>query len=800
MSGRRRAAAAFVLAASALVGLAAPAHAAVLSPSADPFYAAPSGLRAEKPGMILRTRSVAMFGATSLDVAGSYQLLYRTTSATGAPIATVATVIVPRFPAPGPRRLVDYNTAEDSLTTNCAPSYTMRGGNHGGSTQLAESGEIALLLARGWDVVVPDYEGPQSEWAVGPLAGRAALDAIRATEAFAPAALEGAGTEVAMMGYSGGSIPTLWANALQRGYAPGLDLVAAASGGNVPDPIENLTAANGGLFAGAIVGVAVAVDRAYPSLGLAGVLNARGRALAAADGSDADGCAGSVTNAPLATVRQLSNYPTPQALEAAGQVRGAFGHLDLIGGPLPSAPAFIYNETYDELAITAPVDVFVGNLCARGARVDYERHVGGEHLTGAAVYVLPAVSSIAARFAGRPAPDTCPAPGAAGQLAASLGGVPIPSDDPFYAVPGGIAHLANGTVLASRPITPLAGPLPLPARAWEVKYKTLDNLGHPTATVDTVLIPDVKWTGGGARPLVSYQTAEDGVGTKCSPSYALHAGLAAGDSNSEAETALIATLLLRGIAVVAPDYEGPASQFIGAAGEGREVLDGVRAALRFAPAGLTPSTRTVLWGYSGGALASSLAAQLQQRYAPELPLVGLALGGEPASLQATFKAFDGSAFGGAIVVGLIGLERSYPRLGLGRYLNAAGQRAVAASQTECLTDAALQHPFLTASAYTTVPDVDGVSAFQTVFRETSPLDLPGVPTTPVYDYHAVGDELAPIGPDRQLVARYCAAGVKVDHVEAAVGEHLAETVLGAPGALDWITGRLEGRTAPDRCA
>jgi Secretory lipase len=127
-------------------------------------------------------------------------LLYRTTNATGQPVATVATLMVPTSPAPGARKLVSYQTFYDSLTLNCAPSYTMRGGNNGGSTQPLESEFIGQELQQGWEVVVPDYEGPQSEWAVGPMLGRATLDGIRAVESFAPAGLEGGRTPVGMNG------------------------------------------------------------------------------------------------------------------------------------------------------------------------------------------------------------------------------------------------------------------------------------------------------------------------------------------------------------------------------------------------------------------------------------------------------------------------------------------------------------------------------------------------------------------------------------------------------------------------
>ena len=130
------------------------------------------------------------------------------------------------------------------------------------------------------------------------------------------------------------------------------------------------------------------------------------------------------------------------------------------------------------------------------------------------------------------------------------------------------------------------------ATSWQVQYKTEDTQSRASADVATIMVPDAPWTGPGPRPLVSYQTAEDGVGSKCSPSYALDGGVVGADGNSEAGTSLIFAALRKGWAVIAPDYEGPGSDFLGAAGEAHGVLDGVRAALRFAPMGSPPARRS----------------------------------------------------------------------------------------------------------------------------------------------------------------------------------------------------------------
>lgn len=64
------------------------------------------------------------------------------------------------------------------------------------------------------------------------------------------------------------------------------------------------------------------------------------------------------------------------------------------------------------------------------------------------------------------------------------------------------------------------------------------------------------------QTLVFYQTAEDSLGSRCAPSYALTAGLGAATSNAASESVMIANLLSRGYAVVTADYEGSESEFL----------------------------------------------------------------------------------------------------------------------------------------------------------------------------------------------------------------------------------------------
>ena len=51
---------------------------------------------------------------------------------------------------------------------------------------------------------------------------------------------------------------------------------------------------------------------------------------------------------------------------------------------------------------------------------------------------------------------------------------------------------------------------------------------------------------------------------------------------------------------------------------------------------------------------------------------------------------------------------------------------------------------------------------------------------------------------RDLVARYCRDGVRVQHVEMP-GEHMTGLVTGVPGALAYLGGGFCGEPAPSTC-
>ena len=189
-----------------------------------------------------------------------------------------------------------------------------------------------------------------------------------------------------------------------------------------------------------------------------------------------------------------------------------------------------------------------------------------------------------------------------------------PSQDPWYKAPAGFEAAIPGAVLRIRKapgnLTSLATSC---AAAYNILYRTTNSLYKPTWAVTTVFVPQTK-----SPALLSYQHFYDSVYLDASPSYAMYSGVYFD----------VQVALTKGYFVNVPDYEGPLASFSAGVISGLATLDSVRAVLNAASQiGLDKKARYAMWGYSGGALASEWAAELQGKYAPELKFAGAALGG-----------------------------------------------------------------------------------------------------------------------------------------------------------------------------
>ncbi|MEV6274074.1 lipase family protein [Nocardia sp. NPDC051832] len=369
-----------------------------------------------------------------------------------------------------------------------------------------------------------------------------------------------------------------------------------------------------------------------------------------------------------------------------------------------------------------------------------------------------------------------------------------PDSDPFYAASADLSSARPGAVMKSRQIA-LFG-LPLPVQAWQLLYRTSDSAGRPTANMTTVLIPNVPWRGPGARPLLSYQIAEDSLSTRCAPSYALRGGWPIG-LNTLLDAPFMADALRRGWAVVTSDYEGPESRFFDGVTSGRGVLDGIRAAREFAPGDVDATSPLGAYGYSGGAFATLWAAQLQPAYAPELRFAGVTSGGVPTDLPAIAREVDGGMQAGLALLIVHTTVRNTPEAGVAALLNDRGRAMLIEDADACGEELILKYNGARVADFAAVPDLLSHPAFRAA---TARQELGGTaPIAPMYLYHSTTDGVIPVAGFTALTERYCAQGADVSVIHSALPGHNPAAIGEAFGAMSYLEDRFAGVPVPAGC-
>ncbi|WP_084531521.1 lipase family protein [Nocardia miyunensis] len=372
--------------------------------------------------------------------------------------------------------------------------------------------------------------------------------------------------------------------------------------------------------------------------------------------------------------------------------------------------------------------------------------------------------------------------------------VPVPDEDPFYAAPADLAAHPDGAVLGTRPINVFG--LPLPVSAWQLQYRTTDSVNRPILDVATVVVPTTSWDKG-QRPLLSYQVAEDSLGTRCAPSFAFSGGHDPGVVNTLLDVPFMTAALLRGWALVISDYEGPYSRFLDGPGAGRAVLDGVRATLSFAPGGVGAASPVGAWGYSGGAFATLWAAQMRATYAPQLRFAGMSTGGVPADIPAIARRVDGGGQAGLALLIVMALTRNHPESGLSGMLNDRGRALMAANAAACGSNLVPQYVNAHVDDYTIAPNLLGSKQF----RGTAAANELGYAAidTPLYMYHSNSDDVIPVAGFSAAVDRYCAMGTTLTAVHSPFPTHNGAAAGEALGGMNFLGDRFAGQPVKPGC-
>jgi dienelactone hydrolase len=398
-----------------LLALCGSASAAPSVPSQDPFYSYSGSLSGVAPGTVLRSRTV-IFELENLSVpVKTTQVLYRTTSELGAPIADVATVIQPLVGLQA-HKLVSWQMAYDGLASNCDPSFAIQGGTPTEGTNTYEQALLVPLLAAGYPVVTADYEGESEDFVAGRMEGMGTLDGIRAAEQLLK--LPAAGTQVGIVGYSGGAIATDWAAELAPSYAPALDIVGAAYGGITVDLAHNLPYVNGSpVWSGAIPAALVGIARGF-DINLSGFLSPHGMQIAEKVGTT---CLGADLGAYPGLTYQSLLKPQYTNIDQVKPALDAINDLIMSTGGTPREPLFLgvgnADGTGDGVMVAADDEALAHTYCQRGVPVQFTVYKGDDHATAAVAFLPAAGQFLLERLAGLPFTSGCSSIGAGNSLA-----------------------------------------------------------------------------------------------------------------------------------------------------------------------------------------------------------------------------------------------------------------------------------------------------------------------------------------------------------------------------------------------
>ncbi|ROV95247.1 hypothetical protein VPNG_08960 [Cytospora leucostoma] len=369
-----------------------------------------------------------------------------------------------------------------------------------------------------------------------------------------------------------------------------------------------------------------------------------------------------------------------------------------------------------------------------------------------------------------------------------------PLQDPWYNAPDGFEKTAPGTVLRIREAPGnLTSLVTNASAAYNILYRTTNSRYKPDWAVTTVFVPTTK-----TPALLSYQIPYDSVFLDASPSYVLYS-----DDSTNYHTD-ISTGLASGWFVNVPDYEGPLASFTAGVQSGHATIDSVRAIQALnGTLGLATGARTALWGYSGGALASEWALELQVQYAPELNFTGAALGGLTTNITSVLLSINGGIAAGLAPSAILGQSSQHPeeyeyiisRLKTTGTHNATGFLATL-NLTADEADVAFAFQDIGDYFIGGISDLTGSLAGAETDRDGI-MGYHGVPQAPLFVYKAIADEISVVADTDELVERYCAVGANILYQRNTVGGHSAEYVNGHPAALTWLSSVLGGTYAQD---
>jgi hypothetical protein len=378
---RRRVLAGCVLAAATVAAGMVPVSADSLAP----------GTAGAEPGALVQATPV---GDASLAAIGAREWRVWYASRSGLDdhpvVVSGAGIAPPGGPPRGGWPVIALAHGTTGVADDCAPSA---------SPDLAgQLTQVLPLVRRGFVIAATDYEGlgtPGPHPYLVPAAeGRSVIDSVRAARALVPHT----STRWAVVGASQGGQAAWAADELAGTWGAGLRFLGAAAAAPVTDLAaalpDGLTRYQRGLLPLVLYGLQLR----HPELRYADYLSGGALALIPLVPLSC-GVTAEFRALPAADFR-------PRSAAAVARLRGWLAGDALPAGPL-RGPMFVAQGTADQIVRPRWTDDAVRTACRSGGVIDYVRFPGTGHPA------LPAAEPdilrwLLGRFAGRPAPDTCP--------------------------------------------------------------------------------------------------------------------------------------------------------------------------------------------------------------------------------------------------------------------------------------------------------------------------------------------------------------------------------------------------------
>jgi pimeloyl-ACP methyl ester carboxylesterase len=369
-------------------------------PAGD-FYQAPERIP-DVPGTILRTEPAKFYIDPFRLVpapARAERIMFVSRNRQGVPIAVTGTVLTPTRPRTkrADRGLVAFAVGTQGMGSQCAPSRQMAVGRE------YESVFITGLLARGFNVVVPDYQGlgmpGVHTYMSRRVQGHVVLDSLRAAQHLEGADIPPSGP-VAITGYSQGGAAAASAAEMWHEYASELDVKGTVAGAVPADMERTAWLLDGGPYFG-FLGYAMAGLSDDYGISLDAYLNEKGREVI-----------GRITEQCLFESLRAFAFTKSSSLTADGRPIGKmlaeepFATLvrdqRLGEGAYPRMDTLLIHSRLDDVVPFEAGRALAERWVSQGAHVRFAPGVAPTHAAAAVTSYPAAFAFLHGRFTGRP--------------------------------------------------------------------------------------------------------------------------------------------------------------------------------------------------------------------------------------------------------------------------------------------------------------------------------------------------------------------------------------------------------------